>query len=143
MENVHPSDFLRIMGGPAGRAIASDVERACNVLLMMEIEDSEYALGEGWTPSLPIPAILSRIVRPSIYIVQQAVNPSFSVLEGHFHLPENTLRRLRSALRKILEVIVRAARPLHQSALMTTVVLAFDIASEPRLSVSCRDMERQ
>ncbi|KAJ7921303.1 hypothetical protein B0H13DRAFT_2318654 [Mycena leptocephala] len=93
------------MGGPAGRAIASDVDRACNVLLMMEIEDSEYALGEGWTPSLPIPAILSRIVRPSIYIVQQAVNPSFSVLEGHFHLPENTLRRLRSALRKILEVI--------------------------------------
>ncbi|KAJ7817020.1 hypothetical protein B0H13DRAFT_1923192 [Mycena leptocephala] len=105
MENVHPSDFLRIMGGPAGRAIASDVDRACNVLLMMEIEDSEYALGEGWTPSLPIPTILSRIVRPSIYIVQQAVNPSFSVLEGHFHLPENTLRRLRSALRKILEVI--------------------------------------
>ncbi|KAJ7895847.1 hypothetical protein B0H13DRAFT_1885369 [Mycena leptocephala] len=105
IENVHPSDFLRIMGGPAGRAIASDVDRACNVLLMIEIEDSEYALGEGWTPSLPIPAILSRIVRPSIYIVQQAVNPSFSALEGHFHLPKNTLRRLRSALRKILEVI--------------------------------------
>ncbi|KAJ7823744.1 hypothetical protein B0H13DRAFT_2375920 [Mycena leptocephala] len=77
MENVHPSDFLRIMGGPAGRAIASDVDRACNVLLMMEIDDSEY----------------------------QAVNPSFSALEGHFHLPETTLQRLHSALRKILELI--------------------------------------
>ncbi|KAJ7859914.1 hypothetical protein B0H13DRAFT_1901269 [Mycena leptocephala] len=30
------------MGGPAGRTIASDIDRACNVLLMMEIEDSEY-----------------------------------------------------------------------------------------------------
>jgi hypothetical protein len=122
MENIHPSDFLRIMGGPAGRAIASDVGRACNVLLMMEIDDSEYALGEEWTPSLPIPAILSRIVRPSIYIVQQAVNPLFSALEGHFHLPEATLCHLRSALRKILELIVHATRLLHQFALMTIVV---------------------
>jgi hypothetical protein len=122
MENTHPSDFLRIMGGPAGHAIASDVDRACNILLMMEIDDSEYALGEEWMPSLPIPAILLRIVCPSIYIVPQAVNPSFSALEGHFHLPEATLCRLRLALRKILELIVHAARLLHQFSLMTIVV---------------------
>jgi hypothetical protein len=113
MEEVHSSDFLRIMGGPAGHAIATDIDRACQVLLMMEIDDSEYVLGEDWTPALPIPEILARIVRPSIYIVQQAVNPSFSMLEGHFHLPESTLRRLRSALRKILELVVRSICPLH------------------------------
>ncbi|KAJ7813245.1 hypothetical protein B0H13DRAFT_2382644 [Mycena leptocephala] len=94
MENVHRLIFSELWEARWSRHCL-DVDRACNV-------DAVFA----------DPAILSRIVRPSIYIVQQAVNPSFSVLEGHFHLPGT-----RS--------------PLAFGAAQNTGSHTFDIASEP------------
>ncbi|KAJ6592944.1 hypothetical protein B0H19DRAFT_1055605 [Mycena capillaripes] len=108
--NMPPSpslEFARLMGGPLGRAIANEVERACDSLLLFEISECEWELQKDWDPPLSIPDILSRVVRPSIFILQQAVNPSFARLEGTFHLPESTYRRLQASIRKLLELLAR------------------------------------
>lgn len=106
------SDLLRVIGSPAGRALAVKVEQACALIRPLEISDTEYALGSNWRPPIPIPNILHQVLRPAVFVLQQALDPSFHRTRyGSFQFPYTTTRVVQATLRKMMELVVCSSSP--------------------------------
>ncbi|KAJ7015986.1 hypothetical protein C8F04DRAFT_1203974 [Mycena alexandri] len=99
-------ELLHLIGSPAGRALASRVEVACAMIRPLEISDTEYARASSWTPPIPISTILQQVLRPSVFVLQQAVDPSFHRTGyGSFQFPYSTTCIIQSTLRKMMELV--------------------------------------
>ncbi|KAJ7026011.1 hypothetical protein C8F04DRAFT_1190928 [Mycena alexandri] len=99
-------ELLHLIGSPAGRALASRVEVACAMIRPLEISDTEYARASSWTPPIPISTILQQVLRPSVFVLQQAVDPSFHRTGyGSFQFPYTTTCIIQSTLRKMMELV--------------------------------------
>ncbi|KAJ7016739.1 hypothetical protein C8F04DRAFT_1201573 [Mycena alexandri] len=99
-------ELLHLIGSPAGRALASRVEVACAMIRPLEISDTEYARASSWTPPIPISTILQQVLRPSVFVLQQAVDPSFHRTGyGSCQFPYSTTCIIQSTLRKMMELV--------------------------------------
>jgi hypothetical protein len=106
------SDLLRVIGSPAGRALAVKVEQACALIRPLEISDTEYGLGSNWRPPIPISNILHQVLRPAVFVLQQALDPSFHRTRyGSFQFPYTTTRVVQATLRKMMELVVCSSSP--------------------------------
>lgn len=106
-EESPAEELTRVLGSPAGRANAARVQEACRLIQALEITDEEYSRGASWNPGIPISKVLSQVIRPSVFVLQQAVDPSFH-RTGYaaFEFPYPTTCVLRRAFRKIMELLV-------------------------------------
>lgn len=92
---------------PGRRTSVSDnVDRACFALRDVEVPVECYQNRATWIPPLPIDQILKRVVRPSVFILQRALDPTFSGDGGIFHLPDCSYRQLQRSFMKILQLLV-------------------------------------
>jgi hypothetical protein len=132
------NELVRLLGSPAGHALAAKVDDACRLVEHIEISDEEYARRHHWVPPISVGIILAQVMRPSVFIIQQAVDPSFHRTGyGAFEFPYSTIQLLQHALRKIMELVVR---PVFCSALSKVALSAFFFAASylfdgPRISV--------
>lgn len=104
-----PVGIAHLIGSPAGRALASKVEEACRMVQPLEISDEEYAARGDWAPPIPVSIILRQVLRPAVFVLQQALDPSFHrVGYGRFEFPVSTTQMVQGSLRKLMELVVRS-----------------------------------
>ncbi|KAJ7700260.1 hypothetical protein B0H16DRAFT_1749092 [Mycena metata] len=100
------NELMRVLGSPAGHALAAKVDDACRLVTNIEISDEEYARRHHWVPPISVGVILAQVMRPSVFIIQQAVDPSFHRTGyGAFEFPYSTIKLLQHALRKVMELV--------------------------------------
>ncbi|KAJ7020782.1 hypothetical protein C8F04DRAFT_1196205 [Mycena alexandri] len=100
------SDLLRVIGSPAGRALAVKVEQACALIRPLEISDMEYTLGSNWRPPIPISNILHQVLCPAVFVLQQALDPSFHRTRyGSFQFPYTTTCVVQATLQKMMKLV--------------------------------------
>lgn len=130
-----PVGIAYLIGSPAGRALANRVEEACRMVRPLEISDEEYAAREEWDPPIAVALILRQVLRPAVFVLQQAVDPSFHrVGYGRFEFPISTSQMLQASLRKLMELVVRSVRYFY---LHLTHFVAPGIAHGPGVPVVC------
>ncbi|KAJ7718139.1 hypothetical protein B0H16DRAFT_1740181 [Mycena metata] len=99
------NELVRVLGSPAGHTLATKVDDACRLVEHIEISDEEYARRHHWVPLISVGVILVQVMRPSVFIIQQAVDPSFHRTGyGAFEFPYSKIKLLQHALRKIMEL---------------------------------------
>ncbi|KAJ7938264.1 hypothetical protein B0H13DRAFT_1851711 [Mycena leptocephala] len=87
-------------------AVSVRVEQVCDTLKTVEISDESYALKERWIPPRPINEIIARVLRPSVCMLQSALDPHFcNFSDGGYHLSDSSYQKLAYTLRKQLELI--------------------------------------
>ncbi|KAJ7711584.1 hypothetical protein B0H16DRAFT_1480241 [Mycena metata] len=101
-----PVGIAHIIGSPAGRALANKVEEACRMVQPLEISDEEYAARRDWAPPIPVSIILRQVLCPAVFVLQQALDPSFHrVGYGRFEFPVSTTQMVQGSLRKLMELV--------------------------------------
>ncbi|KAJ7813080.1 hypothetical protein B0H13DRAFT_1925768 [Mycena leptocephala] len=87
-------------------AVSVRVGQVCDTLKTVEISDKSYALKERWIPPRPINEIIARVLCPSIFMLQSALDPHFcNFSDGGYHLSATSYQKLAYTLRKQLELI--------------------------------------
>ncbi|KAJ7912221.1 hypothetical protein B0H13DRAFT_1875030 [Mycena leptocephala] len=87
-------------------AVSIRVEHVCNTLKTIEISDETYALKEHWIPPRPINDIIARVLRPSVFMLQSALDPHYcNFSDGGYHLSAASYQKLAYTLQKQLELI--------------------------------------
>lgn len=131
-----PVGIAHLIGSPAGRALASKVEEACRMVQPLEISDEEYAARGDWAPPIPVSIILRQVLRPAVFVLQQALDPSFHrVGYGRFEFPVSTTQMVQGSLRKLMELVVR-------SVSSRSGVLLFLLPFDPFCSILSRSRTR-
>ncbi|KAJ7036076.1 hypothetical protein C8F04DRAFT_1181611 [Mycena alexandri] len=133
------SDLLRVIGSPAGRALAVKVEQAWALIRPFEISDTEYALGSNWRPPIPIPNILHQALPPAVFVLQQALDPSFHHTNyGSFQFLYTTTHVVQATLQKMMELVhlISLTDPEYPSyvALSDGISVVHLIPEEPPVS---------
>ncbi|KAJ7732741.1 hypothetical protein DFH07DRAFT_780851 [Mycena maculata] len=89
----------------------------CMLLEELQISDADYALHEAWQPPIPVSDIVCRILRPSVFLLQRAVNPNFRDTIGFYHLLADVYDRFQQCIRKTLELmhLISLTSPIYPS----------------------------
>lgn len=143
-----PVGIAHLIGSPAGRALASKVEEACRMVQPLEISDEEYAARGDWAPPIPVSIILRQVLRPAVFVLQQALDPSFHrVGYGRFEFPVSTTQMVQGSLRKLMELVVRSVSSRSGVLLFfyrrLTRFVASYLAHGPGIPFVCRSVGRR
>lgn len=104
-----PVGIAHLIGSPAGHALATRVEEACRMIQPLEVSDQEYAEQREWAPPISVSLILRQVLRPAVFVLQQALDPSFHRTGyGRFEFPISTTRMVQHSIRKLMELVVRS-----------------------------------
>ncbi|KAJ7713915.1 hypothetical protein B0H16DRAFT_1478305 [Mycena metata] len=103
---TNPVGIVHLIGSPAGRALATRVEGACRMIQPLEISDQEYTEQQEWAPPISVSLILCQVLRPAVFVLQQALDPSFHRTGyGPFEFPFSTTRMVQHSIRKLMELV--------------------------------------
>ncbi|KAJ7695294.1 hypothetical protein B0H16DRAFT_1485392 [Mycena metata] len=101
-----PIGIAHLIGSPAGRALATRVKEACRMIQPLEVSDQEYAEQREWAPPISVSLILRQVLRPAVFVLQQALDPSFHRTGyGRFEFPLSTTRMVQHSIRKLMELV--------------------------------------
>ncbi|KAJ7258125.1 hypothetical protein C8J57DRAFT_1234297 [Mycena rebaudengoi] len=93
------------------------VLEACSFLQEFEVSDESFHMLSSWTCFMPLEMVVCRVLRPSVYVLQKAVDPDFRGVPGFLDLGDKDLSLLRHSLCKLLELLalISMQRPAFQS----------------------------
>ncbi|KAJ7206435.1 hypothetical protein C8J57DRAFT_1258491 [Mycena rebaudengoi] len=117
-----PADRFKGLGHRAGSGNCAwndmriSVLEACSFLQEFEVSDESFHMLSSWTCFMPLEMVVRRVLRPSVYVLQKAVDPDFRGVPGFLDLGDKDLSLLRHSLRKSLELLalISMQRPAFQ-----------------------------
>lgn len=93
---------------PYDRYFDERIFQAVPFLLSMHIDENTFALASTWEPPMAPAQIMSRVVRPSIFILQRCADPDFTREFSDKMFPSGpALKAFQSEIRKVLQILVR------------------------------------
>ncbi len=93
---------------PYDRYFDERIFQAVPYLLSMHIDENTFALASTWKPPMEPAQIMSRVVRPSIFILQRCADPDFTREFSDKMFPSGpALKAYQSEIRKVLQILVR------------------------------------